>query len=186
MARRAAWLRSERPRRRRQRRRPQRRRSAEKRRRSLAPPYSLRLRKTSTTASNGPAPVDQRTAHCDRFRLAGSGRRQGRRRDRECRLHPSLPQGRAGWTRETDQIRLSPWRHHSPSGLHFGYLADALGAQSVLRAVRRAHPEAQTPRARAPRAAVPEAKPVSERPVNSTGSRFGPCTPGRPRCTLQA
>jgi hypothetical protein len=89
MARRAAWLRSERPRRRLQLRRPQRRRSAEKRRRSLAPAYSLRLRRTSMTASKGPAQVDQRTAQCDRFRLAGSDGRQGRRRDRESRHHPS-------------------------------------------------------------------------------------------------
>jgi len=73
LARRAAWRRSERRRRRPQRRRPRARPSAEKRRRSPAPPYSLRLRITSTTASKGPAQVEQRTARCARFRLAGSG-----------------------------------------------------------------------------------------------------------------
>jgi hypothetical protein len=52
-----------------------------------------------------------------------------------------VPQGRAGWNRETDQIRLSPWRDHLPSGLRFGYLADALGDQSIPRSVRRAYME---------------------------------------------
>jgi hypothetical protein len=183
MARRAAWLRSERPRRRRQRRRPQRRRSAEKRRRSLAPPYSLRLPRTSTTASKGPAQVDQRIAHCDRFRLAGSGRRQGRRRDRERRLHPSST-ARSGRVEQRDGS--------DPAFT----MAEPFASGLALRVSRR-RPRSSVIASRAiPKsshgaasAGVPtwrRTEPGSERSVSSSGSRSGPCTRDHPRCTLRA
>jgi hypothetical protein len=66
MARRAAWRRRERRKPRRQRRSLRARRSAERRRCRAAPPYGLRPRRRSMTASNGPATADERNAQCDR------------------------------------------------------------------------------------------------------------------------
>jgi hypothetical protein len=81
------------------------------------------------TASNGPAEVEKRTAHCDRFRHAGSGRRQGRRRDRKLELHGILL--RLGWVHEDERRAQDSasrrWQEHLPPDLSFRYLADALG-----------------------------------------------------------
>ena len=80
------------------------------------------------TASNGPADVEARTARCDRIRHAGSGRRQGRRRDREFELH-GIPRRKARV--HEDERRISSgshrWQSHLPPDLTFRYLADALG-----------------------------------------------------------
>jgi hypothetical protein len=81
------------------------------------------------TASNGPAEVEMRTAHCDRFRHAGSGRRQGRRRDRKLELH-GIPLC-LGWVHEDERRAQDSasrrWQEHLPPDLSFRYLADALG-----------------------------------------------------------
>ncbi len=82
MARRAAWRRSERRRRSRRRKRAQGRPSAG-RRSKHAPLPSLRLRTTSMTASNGPARVEERSAHRDRASTPPVPvDDRGRRRDR--------------------------------------------------------------------------------------------------------
>jgi hypothetical protein len=85
------------------------------------------------TASNGPAQVEQRTAHCDRFRRAGSDRRQGRRRDRELELQGILH--RKGRVHEDERRTKSAshrWQGHLPLDSRSRYLADALGLLSLL------------------------------------------------------
>jgi hypothetical protein len=151
IARRAAWRRNVRRRRRPRRRRLRRRPSAGRRRRSPAPLHSLRPPRMSMTASNGPADVEQRTAQRDRLRHAGTGRRQGRRRDREFELHgilrrqaramklgdgsdPALTAGKSN-RRRTRVPGISPTpsaclrckRANAP-----GYVADRLGQLALV------------------------------------------------------